>query len=125
MPSTSVPRPAHRSGPCSGASPRSLGRPTTHCGPMSYRPDSSSAAGPASRGHIPAELHGQASRDDAAPQATVGRAAITGIIGFAAVGICYVAQRGGGIEPWQSPAGSVAPLVAVLMLFATAGMLVP
>lgn len=79
----------------------------------------------ASRRDITAELHGQANRDDAAPRATVRRAVVTGTIGFAAVGVCYLAQRGGGIEPWQSPAGSAATLVAVLMLFATAGMLVP
>src|SRR5205085_1169148 len=59
----------------------------------------------ASRRDITAELHGQASRDDAAPRATARRALITGVIGSAAVGICYLAQRGGGIEPWQSPAG--------------------
>lgn len=79
----------------------------------------------ASRQDITAELHGQASRDEARPVAMVRRAAITFAISMLGVGGCYIAQRGGGIEPWQSPVGSIATLVAVLMAFACAGLLVP
>lgn len=79
----------------------------------------------AGRADITAELHGQASRDDATQRASVRRVIITGSVAMLSVGACYLAQRGGGIEPWQSPVGSVATVVVVMASFATAGLLVP
>ena len=76
---------------------------------------------------VAAELSNRDLRADAAPGARVRRVVVYGTLAAAGVGVCWLSQRNGAIEPWQAtaaPVGVVLSSAATLMTIGAAAALV-
>jgi putative ABC transport system permease protein len=75
------------------------------------------------RADVSAELSNRDLREERAPRALARRAAIWLVLALVGLGVTWLAQRNGGLEPWQgtaAPAGFA--LAAIALLVATAAL---
>jgi putative ABC transport system permease protein len=79
----------------------------------------------AMRVDIAAELSNRELRAEAAPGVRWRRAAISLAVGAFGIFMCWVAQRGGALQPWQAAAGPVAFVIATVGLMIGVAALTP
>ena len=74
---------------------------------------------------VAAELANRQLREEAAPSWSARRGILLVLVAVAGIGLCWLMQRNGALEPWQASVGPLGFLVGILAMMFAIGSFVP